>query len=227
MTSMVPRMLRSIWTQAVVRSRTRLGSSGECGSHSGSSDQPGTSVQCRSDHRAHRAGDVDAAAGDQQPVEHDPRPLAGAQSSVTARMLRASGRLLYQSSSRITGRVPSAARSFEPVAGVEVEVQLLLVGAAVRDLDDAVGPAAAGPAVVLPGPVRVHDPLVRLAGPDPVDLGVGTRSRGPRGRTRRRPCRRRTRSGSPPTRPAGAPTATRTRSGPSSGSTATWPRLGR
>ena len=82
----------------------------------------------------------------------------------------------------------------QPVAGIQVEVQLLLVGAAVRDLDDAVGSAAPGPPVVLPVAVRVHDPLVasgrdRPGRPSPPAVSHG------RAGTRRRPCRRRTRSG--------------------------------
>ncbi|MBN3929941.1 hypothetical protein IQ279_09860 [Streptomyces verrucosisporus] len=110
-------MLRSIRTHAVVRSRTRLGSSGERGSHSGSSDQPGTRVQCRT---------TTSPTG---PVTFRPRPLTSSPSRVTrgasrpgahsssARMLSASGRLLYQSSRRITGRAPSAARSWSRSPG--------------------------------------------------------------------------------------------------------------
>ena len=144
MTSMVPRMLRSIWTHAVVRSRTRLGSSGECGSHSGSSDQPGTRVQCRSTTAPIGPRDVEAAAGDQQSVEHDPRRVA--RGAVLLPRTDVEGvrpvAVPVEQPDHRPGALGGA--QLEAVAGVEVEVQLLLVGAAVGDLDDAVGAAVIG-----------------------------------------------------------------------------------
>lgn len=132
------------------------------------------------DDRAHRARHIDAASGDEQSVEDDPRPLARRAvlgHGTDVERVRTVAVPVEEADHR-AGALRST--DFEAVAGVQVEVQLLLVRAAVGDLDDALGPAGPGPPVVLPGPVRVHDLPVRLPGSDPVERGVRARRAVPR-----------------------------------------------